>query len=100
MAQEAGKWAAMVMLLLLLPGDKIFAESSVWLPRGPSLLAFLPHPYLLGTPTLPVVAGKGLVFQIQKQNIRCLDAESHFLNILMSYKDHRPGQEVVTWKVT
>lgn len=68
--RNQGKWAATVVLLLLLPGDKIFAESRVWYSRGPSLLAFLPHPYLLGTPTLPGVVGKGLVFPIQRQNIR------------------------------
>lgn len=99
--RSQGKWAATVVLLpLLLPGDKIFAESRVWYSRGPSPLAFLPHPYLLGTPTLPGVVGEGLVFHIQRQTIRCLDSESHFLNILMEYKDHRTGQEVPTWKVT
>lgn len=68
--RRQGKWAAAVVLLLLLPGDKIFAESRVRYSRGPSPLTFLPHPYLLGTPTLPGVVGKGLVFPIQRQNIR------------------------------
>lgn len=69
-------------------------------PEGPARWPSCPPPYLLGTPTLPGVVVEGLVFQIQRQNIRCLDSESHFLSILMDYKDLRAGQEVPTWKVT
>lgn len=67
-------------------------------------MAFLPHPYLLGAPTLPAMVGKGLIFPNPKIEHHVFglgkSKHSHFWNMLMDSKDHRTRQEVLTWAVT